>query len=1044
MTPDSQDLAKPAQRGPIAWMVHNRVAPNLLMLVLLIGGLFMATQIKKEVFPDFALDEVRVSVAYPGASPEEVEQGIVLAVEEAINGVEGVDEIRSTASEGRALVVAELVEGADVQKANQEIKQEIDRITTFPEDAEEPAVNLAVHRRLVQAVVVYGAASEWVLRELAEQLRDRLLQRPGITQVELIAARDYEIQVEVSRENLRRHGLTLERIAGIIENAAVEIPGGSIKTSAGEILLRIRQRRDWAEGFGEIPVITSRDGTVIRLRDIAQVRDAFEDVDQVRSFDGQPAMSLEVYRVGEQTPLGIAGDVRQTLDAFEAQLPPGVHTAVNIDQSRIYQQRLELLTRNGFIGLALVLVMLGIFLEIKLAFWVTMGIPTAFLGAILFLPGLGVSINMVSMFALIIALGIVVDDAIIAGENIYEYRQRGMGPVAAAIRGARDVAVPVGYSILTNIVAFMPLYFVPGTIGKIFVIFPFVVGSVFVISWVEALFILPSHLAHSSSTGSTRAGAWLHQRQQAFSQHVRHFIRDRYGPLVTVCLHHRYLTVAVGIAILVVMIGYVASGRTGFVLMPETDSDRAVVEAVLPYGSPVQNTLAVRDQILSAAAALVEENGGERLSMGVLAVVNANEVTARLYLTEPGVRPLSTAEFTRLWRERVGQIPGLESLKFKSSQGGPASGAALTVELSHRDVDVLDRASSALAEQLNEYANLKDIDDGFAPGKQQLDFRILPEGRSLGLTARDVARQVRSAFYGAEALRQQRGRNEIKVMVLLPAAQRVSEYDIEQLLIHTPDGGDVPLRQVAEVTRSRAYTSIERRDGRRTVEVTADVEPRKATSQVLATLKVDTLPQLVHDYPGLSYSFGGQQADMRESMASLMGSFVIALIVIYALLAIPFRSYIQPVIVMAAIPFGLVGAVIGHIIMGYSLSIISMMGLVALAGVVVNDSLVMIVYANDLHRRGARAIEAIQQAGIRRFRPILLTTITTFGGLAPMIFETSRQARFMIPMAISLGYGILFATLITLLLVPSLYLIVEDLRSRFRMKPAPEQAVAET
>jgi len=1040
--PDSKDTSSPTLRGPIAWMVHNRVAPNLLMLVLLIGGLFMASQIKKEVFPDFALDEVRVSVAYPGASPEEVEQGIVLAVEEAINGIEGVDEIRSTAGEGRALVIAELVEGADIQKVNQDIKQEIDRITTFPDDAEEPEVNLAMHRRLVQAVVVYGAANEWVLREMAEQLRDRLLQRPEITQVDLVAARDYETRVEVSREVLRRYGLTLEGIARTIDNAAIEIPGGSIKTSGGEILLRVKQRRDWAEGFGEIPIITSRDGTVLRLRDIAQVSDAFEDVDRVRSFNGQSAVSLEVYRVGEQTPLGIAEDVRQTLGAFEADLPPGIHTAVNIDQSRIYQQRLELLTRNGLIGLTLVLVMLGIFLEIKLAFWVTMGIPTAFLGAILFLPGLGVSINMVSMFAFIIALGIVVDDAIIAGENIYEYRQRGMDTVEAAIRGARDVAVPISYSILTNIVAFMPLYFVPGMVGKIFVIFPFVVGSVFVISWVEALFILPSHLAHSKSNGRTVAGEWLHQRQQAFSHQVRHFIRDRYGPVVAVCLRNRYLTVAAGIAILVAMIGYVASGRMGFVLMPVTDSDRAVAEAVLPYGSPLQNSLAVRDQLLSAAETLIEENGGDRLSKGILAVVEANEITARIYLTDPGVRPLSTAEVTRLWRERVGMIPGLESIKFQSNQGGPASGAALTVELSHRDVDVLDQASSILAGELNEYANLKDIDDGFSPGKQQLDFRLLPEGRSLGLTAREVARQVRSAFYGAEALRQQRGRNEVKVMVMLPASQRVSEYDIEQLLIHTPAGGDVPLRQVAEVARSRAYTSIERRDGRRTVEVTADVEPRRATSQVLATMKADTLPRLARDYPGLTYDFEGQQADMRDSMASLMGGFVIAMIVIYALLAIPFRSYIQPVIVMAAIPFGLVGAVIGHIIMGYSLSIISMMGLVALAGVVVNDSLVMIVYANDLRRQGTNAIDAIQQAGIRRFRPILLTTITTFGGLAPMIFETSRQARFMIPMAISLGYGILFATLITLLLVPSLYLIIEDIRSRFRM--TPDQTVAET
>ena len=1042
MKPDGKTTESAGLHGPIAWMVHNRVAPNLLMLVLLIGGIFMSGQIKKEVFPDFSLDQVRVSVAYPGASPDEVEQGIVLAVEEAISGIEGVDKIRSTASEGRALVIAELVEGADIQKANQEIKQEIDRITTFPDDAEEPEVNLATHRRLVQAVAVYGAANESVLRELAEQLRDRLLQRPGITQVDLVAARDYEVRVEVSRETLRRYGLTLEGIARTIDNAAIEIPGGSIKTSGGEILLRVTQRRDWAEGFGEIPIITTRDGSVLRLRDIAEVSDTFEDSDRVRSFNGQPAMSLEVYRIGEQTPLGIAEDVRLTLNAFAADLPPGVRTAVNIDQSRIYQQRLELLTRNGLIGLGLVLVMLGIFLEIKLAFWVTLGIPTAFLGAMLFLPGLGVSINMVSMFAFIIALGIVVDDAIIAGENIYEYRQRGMPLHEAAIRGARDVAVPISFSILTNIVAFMPLYFVPGMVGKIFVIFPFVVGSVFVISWVEALFILPSHLAHSKSNGRTRIGAWLHLRQQAFSHSIRHFIRDRYGPVVRVCLRNRYLTVAAGIAVLITMIGYVSSGRMGFVLMPQTDSDRSVVEAELPYGSPLQNTLAVRDQLISAATDLVEDNGGDRLSRGILAAVNENEVTARLYLTDPGVRPLSTTEVTRLWRERVGQIPGLESLKFLSNQGGPASGAALTIELSHRDVDVLDRASSDLAARLGEYTNLKDINDGFSPGKQQLDFKLLPEGRSLGLTAREVARQVRSAFYGAEALRQQRGRNEIKVMVMLPDSQRASEYDIEQLLIHTPAGGYVPLHQVAELKRNRAYTSIERRDGRRTVEVTADVEPRRATSQILATLKANTLPSLTRDYPGLSYDFEGRQADMRKSMASLIGGFLIAMIVIYALLAIPFRSYIQPMIVMAAIPFGLIGAVIGHIIMGYSLSIISMMGLVALTGVVVNDSLVMIVYANRLRGEGIPPFDAIQQAGIRRFRPILLTTITTFGGLAPMIFETSRQARFMIPMAISLGYGILFATLITLLLIPSLYLIIEDIRSRFGI--FMDQTVTET
>ncbi|MGD8937683.1 MAG: efflux RND transporter permease subunit, partial [Thiogranum sp.] len=468
----------------------------------------------------------------------------------------------------------------------------------------------------------------------------------------------------------------------------------------------------------------------------------------------------------------------------------------------------------------------------------------------------------------------------------------------------------------------------------------------------------------------------------------------------------------------------------GFVLMPVTESDRAVVTAKLPYGSPMSTAEQVRDRLLAAADAVVGEHGGERLSDGVLADIDNNTVSITLYLTDPKVRPLTTGEVTRQWRERVGTIPGVESLRFESDRGGPASGAALTVELSHRDVDKLDKASAALAQALEQFPNAKDVDDGFSPGKQQLDFKMLPAGRSLGLTARDVARQVRNAFFGAEALRQQRGRNEVKVYVRLPEAQRSSEYDIEQLLIHTAGGGEVPLRQVAQVSRSRAYTSIDRRDGRRAVSVTADVVPRKAATGILASIKADTLPQLARDYPGLSYSFEGQQADMRDSLASLGESFLIALLVIYVLLAIPFRSYVQPAIVMVAIPFGVVGAVLGHIIMGYSLSIISMMGLVALAGVVVNDSLVLVDYANRLRAGGQNAFEAISNAGVRRFRPILLTTLTTFGGLAPMIFESSRQARFMIPMAISLGYGILFATLITLFLVPSLYLVLEDLGER--------------
>jgi multidrug efflux pump subunit AcrB len=1012
--------------GIIGWMVRNRVTPNLLMIVLLVGGFYMTTRIKQEVFPEFDEDIVSVSVAYPGASPEEVEQGILLAIEEGIRGIEGIDQLIATASEGSGKVEAELLASADQQRVYQDIKQEIDRIITFPEDAEEPQVTLLTHRHEVLTVALYGDVSESTLREVAEQVRDRLLQVPEITQIDLAGGRNHEIIVEVPQGNLRAYGLTLEEIARKISTASVEIPGGEIETTGGKILLRVKDRRDWASEFSRIPVVVTPDGSILYLYDIADVSDGFEDTDRVALYNSQRSIGLAVYRVGAQTPIGIAAAVRSAMAEIEADLPPGVYWTINRDRSEIFQQRLELLLKNAFIGLCLVLVLLGLFLEFKLAFWVTMGIPISFLGGLLFLPAVGVSINMISMFAFIVALGIVVDDAIVAGENIYEYRSRGMGFVQAASLGARDVAMPISFSILTNVVAFLPLYFVPGVMGKVWRVIPLVVITVFLISWVESLLILPSHVAHAQAGDAARPSGWVSRYLKGFNRVVSELINKIYGPFLTGCIRRRLLTMAVGFTVLIVVTGYVFSGRIGMILMPRVESDRAVATAVLPYGSHFSKAAAVQKRLVGAMEKVAGEHGGDRLLEGIFSLIDENRIEISAYLTPPEVRPLHTAEVVRLWRERVGPLVGLESLRFESDRGGPGSGAALTIELSHRDIDVLDKASAALAGRLSEFSNVKDIDDGYTPGKQQLDFRITPEGESLGLTAVEIARQVRSAFYGAEALRQQRGRNEVRVMVRLPESERTSEYDVEKLTIRTPSGRFVPLMHVAEVKRGHAYTAINRRNARRTVTVTADVEPMEETGQIMATINDAVLPQLVRDYPGLTYRYEGKQADMKESFQSLLGGFGIAMLAVYCLLAIPFRSYGQPLIVMVAIPFGMIGAVLGHLLMGYSLSLVSMMGIVALSGVVVNDSLVLIDYANRQRQAGASALEAIHRAGLRRFRPILLTTMTTFGGLAPMIFETSRQARFMIPMAISLGYGIVFATVITLVLVPCLYVIMED------------------
>ena len=1022
------------KRGPIAWMAGRSVTANLLMLVLLIGGFIMAQNIGKDVFPDFELDMVTVTLIYPGASPAEVERGAILAVEEAIQGIEGIEEITATAREGSGTVTAEIIEGENSSEIALEIKNAVDRISSFPEDVEDPRVTVPSRKRYVVSLALYGDQSEAVLREMAEVVRDRLLKDPEISQVELSGIRDYEISIEVPQDVLRAHGLTLDKVANIIRRAAVDIPGGAIQTESGDVLVRVTERRDVGREFSKIPIISTPEGTELLLEDIATIRDDFEDTDQFATFNGMPAVLVEVYRIGEQTPVSVSDAVHRQMEEINTILPEGLTLVSRYDRSEIYSQRLNLMLRNGFLGLGLVFILLAIFLETRLAFWVSLGIPISFLGSFLILPFLGITINMVSMFAFIVTLGIVVDDAIVVGENVYFNRQQGMGWLEAAITGARSIAMPVTFSVLTNMVTFMPLFFVPGFMGKIFKEIPAVVVTVFFISLIESLFILPAHLAHQGERREFGPFLKLHQLQQRFSDFFVRMIHTRYGPFLTLALRWRYICFSACIMVLLLAFGYIKSGRLGLELFPKIESDYAAVTANLPFGTSVNRTLEVQQRLVQAGKSLVERYGGDKLSEGIYASVEGNQTQVRIYLTPPKIRPISTAEMTRLWRKEVGEIAGLEFIKFESDAGGPGRGAAISLELSHRDIKVLEYASAELATALSYFPNVEDIDDGFSAGKQQVDFRILPEAQSLGLHAADIARQLRQSYYGAEALRQQRGRNEVKVMVRLPEEERVSEYHLEEMILRTPDGGEVPLMEVVTLERGRADTSIERRNGRRVITVSADVRPRSRAGQVMEALNKDVIPDLSARYPGLTYSYEGRQADRQESIQSLLRGLLIALIIIFAMLAIPLNSYIQPIIIMLAIPFGLVGAVIGHIIMGYSLSVLSLFGIVALSGVVVNDSLVLIHFANKRCSEGCVAMDAIHDAAIHRFRPIMLTTLTTFGGLAPMIFETSRQARFLIPMAISLGYGILFATVITLIIVPSVYMIVDDLRKLFGSK----------
>jgi multidrug efflux pump subunit AcrB len=1014
-------------RGAIAWMAGNPVAANLAMLFLLIGGFVWGGQIKQEVFPEFTLDLVQVTVLYPGATPEDVVDGIILPIEEAIQGVDGIKEVVSVADEGIGTVRVEADIDTDLQQLATDIKNEVDRIYSFPEDAEEPLVTIPSHKRQVVTLLISGEQNRKVLREITEMVRDRLLQDDNITRVELLGDRPLEISIEVSSETLEAYHLKLAQVAEKVRSAARDIPGGTIRTRGGDILVRMAERKDYKSEFARIPVITRANGTIVTLGEIADIRDDFEDTRRFVFYNRKPALGIDVYRVGDQTPITVSDAVSRQLEELRRMLPAGIHLDTVNDRSEMFRQRISLLLRNGFLGLGLVFILLAVFLEARLAFWVTMGIPISFLGSLLFIPMFDVSISMVSLFAFIVALGIVVDDAIVVGENVYHYKQLGDDPFTAAVKGVREVAVPVTFSVLTNIAAFLPLYFVPGVMGKIFRHIPVVVVSVFAISLLEAVFVLPAHLAHLKPVRN-RLLVVVDRWQQKLSGYISAVIRNVYGPFLRFSLKFRYISMAVGIVILMLTLAYVKSGRMGMVMFPKVESDFAYARATLPVGVSVAETLAVEKELVAAAEKLVDEIGRDRQLKGILSYVDNNYTWVQVHMRPPDIRPMHTGEFTRKWRELVGGIPGVETLKFESDKGGPGSGAALTVELQHRDTDILAAASAELAEALKAYPLVSDVDDGFTPGKNQYEFTLKAAGYRLGLTPADVARQIRNSYYGYEVFRQLRGRNEVKIMVRLPEKEREAAWYLEEMLITTPLGAKVPLLEIVTIKKSRAFTTIERRDGRRVVNVTCDVTPRSRADMIKNSLVREVLPRLQAKYHGLNYSFSGRQSDRMESMTALARGMVIAMMMVYVLLAIPFRSYIQPLIIMISIPFGIVGAIAGHLLMGYTLSLLSMFGIVALSGVVVNDSLVLIDFANRRVAAGDTPYRAITSAGVQRFRPIILTTMTTFFGLMPMIFETSRQARFLIPMAISLGFGILFSTLIILIMVPALYLILEDCR----------------
>ena len=1038
----------------IAWFVGNPVAANLLMAIFVVGGLFSLTQLRQEEFPEIDLGIVQVRVPYLGAAPEEVESGVCIRIEEALEGAQSIYRMTSTSSEGMCSVSLELETSANDIEALNDIQGRVDAISTFPAETERPIVSLLTSRNQGLEIAISGDADERTLKTLAMGIREDLAAMEGISQVEVAYVRADEISIEVSEQTLRRYGLTLEQIANAVRRSSLDLPGGFIRASGGEILVRTKGQAYRGSEFEDVVVVSGGDGTTITLGEIATIIDGLEEGDLSARFDGRPASMVAVYQVGNEDIIEIRDKVRAYVEEARPRMPEGIDLTIWRDESEELEARISILLATAAGGLALVLLLLSLPLQFRLAMWVAAGIPIAMLGTLaLFIP-VGLTLSTMSVIAFILVLGVVVDDAIVVGERVYAHERHAEDQHSAAIEGTAEVAVPVIFGVLTTMAAFIPVMFLPGRIGSLFSVMGYIVVICLVFSVLESQLILPAHLAHRriappGDRPNAFVARWL-KFQERLSGGIENFAERRYGEALSRVLEWRYLALASGIGVLLLALALVISGRIGVQFFPAIAGDRVVARLTMPEGIPVEDTIAATRQIEQAAEILKHEldlargdepsvilhvlttigqglaggqpGGGARFSTPV-----SHRADVAISLLPAAERSeFSADDLAERWRELTGPIPDSVELTFSGSQ--LSAGDAISVQLRGRNVDELAAVAAELRAELSRFDGVADISDSFRSGKQEVQLSLRPEARNLGLTLNDLARQARQAFYGEEAQRVQRGTEDVRVMVRYPEAERRSLGDLEDMRIRTPDGTEVPFAAAAEFTLGQGYSTITRINRQRAVTVRADVNRSVTTPEaVLRSLAAETLPRIVAGYRGVTYAFTGEQEERAESYGGLTRLFPFALLVMFAILAIPLRSYLQPLIIMSVIPFGAVGAIVGHLVTGWSLSLPSILGMIALSGVVVNSSLVLVDYINRQRRAGVPVRDAVRAAGIVRFRPILLTSATTFAGLTPLMLIKNPATTFIVPMAISLGWGVVFATVITLFLVPSLLLILEDL-----------------
>ncbi len=1027
-------MSRQEEKGLLAWFTRNHHAANLLMLVVLAVGIISIFKIKQEVFPVFVLDTVEINVQYRGAGPEEVEQSVIVPIESELRGLEMIRRLEAVASEGRAQITAELFPGFDRNRALQEVTAAVQRIAVFPDEIEPPVISLGEGRRRdVMRIAVAGDLNERELVDFAREIESGLLSQPGISLVELTGIRDAEIEIEIPSERLRSLGLTLGDVAERVGEAALDIPGGTLRTPAGDLQLRTKERRDNAIQFRDIPVISAADGSEVRLGDIATIKDGFEESEQEAYFYGKRSVTISVFSAESQAPLEVAAAVREFIETRQKTLPDSVTLSLSRDRSTEFRERITLLMQNGAMGLILVLLALGLFLDLRVAFWTAIGIPISILGSIALLPIGGSTINMISLFGFIITLGIVVDDAVVVGEEIFHRISEGQSRITAAIEGARSMVMPVLFAVVTNIIAFMPLLFVPGETGQFFEVLPSVVIAVFTVSLIECLFILPAHLATGAGfIENNRLFRKINTTQTRLRNKVENAMDRAYQPVLNFVIRHRILTLSIFLGTLATTGAYLASGRIDFKFSPQIEADYIQAEVAMPAGTPVSRTREVLFLIEKAGKKALElaDEGNITNSISIdLAEKGSNLGDVAFTLVPQSQRKITGREFADLWREQLPSIPDMESIFFDYLVG-PGGEAEIDIQLAHPDLSVLRQAAEEVAKAVAAYPGTADIRKGSGRETPELQFELTPEGRALGLTSASLGAAVRDAYLGAEALRQPRGREEVRVMVRLPEDERKSLQTLEDFLIRTPGGGEIPLGEAAEIKTTTAPLKIERVDAGRVLNITGNVVAGVTTgNKVLSALEENELPGIIDAFPGLSYTFEGEQREERDAMGRLGWGLLASLFAVFAIMAALLRSYLQSFIILLAIPFSLAGAIIGHVVLGADLSIFSIFGMIALCGMVVNGGFVLAVTRNRFIQDGMPIENVTRESAARRCRPILLTAITTFLGLAPMILETSVQALFLVPMAISLGVGTLASAIVILLVIPATFTMTETIES---------------